>query len=62
LISSHQIQLEEKQNLLTTLPYNLTGTHRAIGLTTRAGWRPTATQKLFLDLLRTAGASYSEIE
>ena len=62
LISSHQIQLEEKQNLLTTLPYNLTGTHRAIGLTTRAGWRPTATQKLFLDLLRATGASYSEIE
>jgi len=62
LISAHQIRLEAKQGLLTTLPYNLSGTRRPIGLTTRAGWRPTATQKLFLDLLRAAVGGYSEIE
>jgi LysR family transcriptional regulator, regulator for genes of the gallate degradation pathway len=61
LISNHQIRMEARQDLLTTLPYNLSGTRRPIGLTTRVGWRPTATQKLFLDLLRAAGR-YSEIE
>ena len=62
LISAHQILLEARQGLLTTLPYDLSGTRRPIGLTTRTGWRPTSTQKLFLDLLRSAIGGYSEIE
>ena len=61
LISNHQIRMEARQDLLTTLPFNLSGTRRPIGLTTRVGWRPTATQKLFLDLLH-AASSYSENE
>ena len=61
LISNHQIRMEARQDLLTTLPFNLSGTRRPIGLTTRVGWRPTATQQLFLDLLH-AASSYSEIE
>jgi len=61
LISNHQIRMEARQDLLTTLPYNLSATRRPIGLTTRVGWRPTATQQLFLDLLHKAG-SYSENE
>lgn len=62
LISAHQIRLEAQQDLLTTLPFDLRDTHRPIGLTTRQNWRPTATQKLFLDLLRAAESNYSEIK
>lgn len=62
LISAHQIRLEANQGLLTTLPYDLSRTRRPIGLTTRRDWRPTATQALFLDLLRAAEKRYSEIE
>ena len=34
---------------------DLAGTERPIGLTVRRGWRPTATQARFLELLRQAG-------
>jgi LysR family transcriptional regulator of gallate degradation len=52
LISRHQILREQAQGLLITLPYDMSGTLRPIGLTTRRNWRPTATQSRFLDLVR----------
>jgi len=55
LISAHQIRHEHELGLLMILPVNLVGTERTIGLTMRRGWRPTATQARFLDLLRAAG-------
>ena len=62
LISAHQVRLEAEQGLLATLRYDLTHTQRPIGLTTRRDWRPTSTQRIFLDFLRTAHSNYSEIK
>lgn len=55
LISAHQIRHEHELGLLVVLPVELPPTERAIGLTVRRGWRPTATQDRFLHLLREAG-------
>jgi DNA-binding transcriptional LysR family regulator len=62
MISAHQVRLEAAQGLLTTLRYDLGETRRPIGLTTRRSWRPTGTQRLFLDLLKSAAGKYSEIK
>lgn len=62
MISAHQVRLEAEQGLLATLRYDLSGTSRPIGLTIRRNWRPTATQQLFLDFLRSAKGNYSEIK
>jgi len=69
LVSAHQIQHEERMGILQRLPLNLDHTARPIGTTVRRGWHPTATQLLFLDLLRQASehplrpaSAYSEIE
>jgi len=62
MISAHQVRLEAEQGLLTTLRYDLSGTTRPIGLTARRNWRPTTTQQLFLDFLRSAEDNYSEIK
>lgn len=55
LISSHQIFHEENLGLLKRLPVDLPGSKRDIGITVRKGWRPTATQERFLEILRQAG-------
>ncbi|OYU49536.1 MAG: LysR family transcriptional regulator [Rhizobiales bacterium PAR1] len=52
IISRHQISEEERQGLLVALPVALKDSHRAIGLTYRADWRPTAMQRRFIDFLR----------
>ena len=52
LLSKHQIELEEKLGVLTTLPFEMPETKRPIGLTLRLGWRPTAAQKEFLEILK----------
>jgi LysR family transcriptional regulator, regulator for genes of the gallate degradation pathway len=57
LISAHQIRHEHLSGQLVVLPFDMAGTERAIGFTTRRDWRPTPTQNLFLDLLRKAGRS-----
>ena len=69
LVSAHQIQHEERMGTLQRLPIDLDHTARPIGTTVRRGWHPTATQLLFLDLLRKASeqavppsSAYSEIE
>lgn len=51
LLSRRQIFYEEQQGLLVALPIDLPSTRRAIGFTTRADWRPTRLQQLFLDRL-----------
>ncbi|CCQ74519.1 LysR family transcriptional regulator [Magnetospira sp. QH-2] len=55
MISAHQIRHEREIGLLAPLAVDLSGTSRPIGITHRRGWRPTATQRLFLDCLREAG-------
>jgi LysR family transcriptional regulator, regulator for genes of the gallate degradation pathway len=62
LISAHQIRSETTQGPLKILPFDLGRTRRPIGLTMRRQWRPTPTQRLFLDLLRAQSRNYSEIE
>ena len=55
IVSRHQISVEEEAGLIVSLNIALTDDQRAIGLTYRTNWRPTATQALFLDQLRFFG-------
>ncbi len=55
LISAHQILPEREMGLLVPLDFDMRGTDRPIGLTQRRDWRPTATQRRFLECLRQAG-------
>lgn len=57
IISLHQISYECAQGLLAPLPIKLTDSNRPIGLTTRRGWRATATQRKFIEHLRQASRS-----
>ena len=52
IMSSKQIEVEHDQGLLFPLPIELTDSARSIGLTFRIGWKPTATQNRFIDLIR----------
>jgi hypothetical protein len=54
LLSPEQVAVELDAGLLVAraLPVAFA---RTIGITTRAGWRPTATQAGFIDLLRACG-------
>ena len=61
LVSRQQIRREQAHGLVTTLPYDMGGTLRPIGLTTRRDWRPTATQIRFLQLLRESALRCSRI-
>lgn len=54
IISRHQISTEIADGHMTALDIPLSGDARAIGLTWRSNWRPTATQARFLTLLRAA--------
>ena len=54
LISVHQILHERKMELLAPLPFDLSQSPRPIGTTVRKDWRPTASQKRFLECLRDA--------
>lgn len=61
IISLHQIGKELADGLVVPLDVKLTNNSRPIGLTVRRGWRPTRTQALFLDFLRTAAhAAYPD--
>ncbi|MFG1495490.1 LysR family transcriptional regulator [Saccharospirillum sp. HFRX-1] len=51
-ISSHQVQHEIQEGILSVLDTQLPLTERPIGITTRTDWRPTPTQQLFLSMLR----------
>ncbi|MBB5321731.1 LysR family transcriptional regulator [Marinobacter oulmenensis] len=58
LISTHQVEQELRQNVLSVIPYDLSHTRRPIGITVRRDWHPTPTQKHFLDLLKAAASRY----
>lgn len=55
LLSPDQVALQIRSGLLTQIGPPLEGTRRIVGITTRRSWRPTATQRRFLDLLGEAG-------
>jgi LysR family transcriptional regulator of gallate degradation len=55
VISAHQIRHERQEGLLVTLPVDMRGSNRPIGLTLRRDWQPTRSQQLFLDAIRAAG-------
>ncbi len=52
VISRQQVARDLAAGTLVSLPIPLPDSARPIGLTTRAGWQPTATQARFLDILR----------
>jgi DNA-binding transcriptional LysR family regulator len=54
IISRHQMAVEEQSGHIAVLDIALTGDRRAIGLTTRTGWRPTQSQARFIQFLRDA--------
>lgn len=56
ILSRRQIAYEEQTGLLAIVPIDLPSSERPIGVTTRAGWKPTALQGEFLDALRRAAA------
>lgn len=59
LLSPDQVSLELKAGVLAALPTPVP-VARTIGITTRAGWRPTPTQAGFLGLLREVGRSLAD--
>jgi DNA-binding transcriptional LysR family regulator len=60
LLSPDQVALEIGAGILTRIGGNLLSTVRTIGVTTRAGWRPTLAQGRFLTLLSEQGLQLSE--
>jgi hypothetical protein len=56
LLSPQQVQPELGAGLLAVIGGPIESTRRPIGLTCRAGWRPTEAQADFLALLRTLSA------
>ena len=53
--SLHQISHEAGSGLLSPLAYDMTGTARPIGITTRKNWKPTSALETMIDLLCEAG-------
>lgn len=51
-ISSHQIEHEQREGILTVLNTDLPPSQRPIGITLRRDWQPTTTERLFLSILR----------
>lgn len=59
LLSSDQVAVELEAGVLASLPTPVP-VERTIGITTRAGWRPTGDQAQFLELLRRLGKTTGE--
>lgn len=57
IISTHQIKHELELGILVPLAVDMSRSKRPIGLTLRRDWRPTTTQRVFLDLIRAAAKS-----
>ena len=53
LLSPDQVALEIQSGILTAIGQPLEHGVRTIGITTRTGWRPTAAQRRFVELLET---------
>ncbi|MFC3851757.1 LysR family transcriptional regulator [Salinispirillum marinum] len=51
-ISSHQVQHEQEEGILRVLHTDIPIMRRPIGLTLRAGWHPTPTQRLFVSIIK----------
>lgn len=58
LLSADQVQFEVESGRLAVLVQDLPGTRRAIGLSTRAGWKPTRVQTEYVELLRSLAEGY----
>jgi LysR family transcriptional regulator, regulator for genes of the gallate degradation pathway len=54
IMSAHQLRYEIQAGEVAVLPIPMPDSARPIGVTVRAGWRPTATQEAFLRHLRMA--------
>ncbi len=54
IMSAHQLRYEVQRGEIAVLPVPMPDSARPIGVTVRAGWRPTATQEAFLSHLREA--------
>lgn len=61
LISTHQVEHELRQGILSVIPFSLSHTRRPIGITVRRDWQPTPTQSHFLEMLKEAALRYSDI-
>jgi len=57
LLSPHQVAVEIRGGLLAAIGRGEEQGTRTIGVTTRSGWRPTAAQERFLDLLDEASTA-----
>jgi len=57
LISAHQMQEEAAGRQVAHIPFDLPGTVRPIGITTRRDWRPTPAHRQFMTLLRKAAGT-----
>jgi LysR family transcriptional regulator, regulator for genes of the gallate degradation pathway len=55
LMSPHHFQLEEELGVLTRIGGAVPGSVRPIGMTLRHNWRPTAIQRVFLELAEEMG-------
>lgn len=62
LLSPTQVSMELHTGLLATLGPPLVGATRRIGVTTRAGWRPTRSHARLIDLLDQVAKTIPEIE
>jgi LysR family transcriptional regulator, regulator for genes of the gallate degradation pathway len=60
LLSEHQIEQDREAGLLTALPHPAGRVVRHIGLTLRRNWQPTGTQRVLLQLLRTAAGQVTD--
>ncbi|WP_323785805.1 LysR family transcriptional regulator [Thalassovita sp.] len=58
IMSRRQLEVEMEIGMLVTLPIDLKGSARSIGLTCRAGWDPTPTQTRFMDMIRQEGLKW----
>lgn len=54
LLSPDQVALEVEAGMLVRIGHDLPGSVRTIGISTRAGWRPTARQQRLIDLIHSA--------
>jgi DNA-binding transcriptional LysR family regulator len=69
LLSAHQVEPEIRHGMLEIIPFEIGQSPRPIGTTVRRDWQPTATQALFVEILRgictrapTTGRAYADFE
>ncbi len=60
LLSKRQVQLDIESGILAVLPMEFKRSARAIGVTTRKDWRPTAGQQHYLNIVRKACATSNQ--